>query len=279
MFASSLAVDADLIRLVHCCWNLDVEVFVVPRLYELQRYRSDLHHLGGVPLQPLLPARPRPWATRAKAVLDRVAAAAGLVALSPLLLVLAAGVRLSLGSPVLFRQTRVGRDGRHFEMLKFRTMRPPPEVAGEADASWAASIARTQTSGEPAPGESLARCTPFTRFLRRYSLDELPQLLNIIRGDMSWIGPRPERVHYVEVFEREVAGYADRHRVPVGLTGWAQVHGLRGETSLDDRVEWDNAYIDNWSPWLDLLILLRTIPAAVCSNRGPQRRARERSDP
>jgi exopolysaccharide biosynthesis polyprenyl glycosylphosphotransferase len=272
--AFSLADDERLVELVRQCWDLGVEVFVVPRLYELQPYRSDLHHLGRVPLQPLLPTRERPWAFQAKMVLDRVAAAAALVALAPLLLLVAAAVRLSIGSPVLFRQTRVGRHGRHFDMLKFRTMRPAPEFAGEADASWAASIVGAGSwsgAGRPTP-LAQPRCTAITSFLRRYSLDELPQLINILRGEMSWIGPRPERAHYVEIFEREVMGYADRQRMPVGLTGWAQIHGLRGETSLADRVEWDNAYIDNWSPWLDLSILCRTLPAVA---RSPNRAAGE----
>jgi len=171
----------------------------------------------------------------------------------------------------------MGAYERCFRIHKFRTMVVDAEERKPELAHMNMYVSTSDPRMFKVPGDP--RCTRVGRFLRRYSLDELPQLLNIIRGDMSWIGPRPERVHYVEVFEREVAGYADRHRVPVGLTGWAQVHGLRGETSLDDRVEWDNAYIDNWSPWLDLLILLRTIPAAVCSNRGPQRRARERSDP
>jgi hypothetical protein len=103
------------------------------------------------------------------------------------------------------------------------------------------------------------RCTPLGRFLRRYSLDELPQLLNVVRGDMSLVGPRPERVHYADEFQRHVYRYRDRARIKPGLTGWAQVHGLRGETSLADRVEWDNFYIENWSPRLDAKILALTV--------------------
>jgi exopolysaccharide biosynthesis polyprenyl glycosylphosphotransferase len=286
VIASPPADDEHLVEYVRRCWSRDLEVVLVPRLYALQAHRSDLYHLGSVPLQRLVRPRRRRWAMRAKLALDRLLAAGALVALAPLLLLIAAAVRLAAGSPVLFRQTRVGRGGRHFDMLKFRTMRLSPDVVGEADAAWAASVVPAATASAPVVATPLAerRCTAVTEFLRRYSLDELPQIINILRGEMSWIGPRPERVHYVEVFEREVMGYADRHRMHMGLTGWAQVHGLRGETSLHDRVEWDNAYIDNWSPWLDVEILCRTLPAAVrtpgCAYRERKKtRAAERRHP
>jgi lipopolysaccharide/colanic/teichoic acid biosynthesis glycosyltransferase len=118
--------------------------------------------------------------------------------------------------------------------------------------------------GAPAPAQPVEnRRTPVGSFLRRASLDELPQLLNVVRGDMSLVGPRPERTHYVRMFEGGIYRYGERHRVKSGVTGWAQVHGLRGNTSLEDRVEWDNWYIENWSPWLDFKILLRTFGAVV----------------
>jgi lipopolysaccharide/colanic/teichoic acid biosynthesis glycosyltransferase len=112
------------------------------------------------------------------------------------------------------------------------------------------------------------RRTPLGRFLRRYSLDELAQLWNVVRGDMALVGPRPERAHYADEFQDAVYRYRDRARIKPGLTGWAQVHGLRGETSLADRVEWDNFYIENWSPWLDLKILLMT---CACLVEQPER--------
>jgi lipopolysaccharide/colanic/teichoic acid biosynthesis glycosyltransferase len=111
------------------------------------------------------------------------------------------------------------------------------------------------------------RRTPLGALLRRTSLDELPQLWNVLRGDMSLVGPRPEQLLYVELFEQSIYRYPDRHRVKSGLTGWAQINGLRGDTSLSDRVEWDNFYIENWSPWLDLKILLKTVPALL-AGRG-----------
>jgi exopolysaccharide biosynthesis polyprenyl glycosylphosphotransferase len=251
--------DDRLVDLVRQCWALDLHVLVVPRLFELQRHRHDVHYLGRLPLQSLAPPPSRPWSLRAKDTLDRGVAAVAVVALSPLLITIAAAIRLTMGGPVLLGQVRVGRDGEPFEMLKFRTMQASPEGCGEADWAWAAASVGIHGQASLAT----PRCTRLGAFLRRTSLDELPQFLNIVRGDMSLIGPRPERVGYVRVFETSIRGYSDRHRMRTGLTGWAQVNGLRGDTSLRDRVEWDNDYIDNWSLWLDLRIACRTLPALL----------------
>ena len=171
---------------------------------------------------------------------------------APIFAVAAVGTLVSVGGPVFFRQPRVGRDGRRFEMLKFRSMRTVSEP-----------VILPDLPADTAPGgiEGDDRRTRFGAFLRRTSLDELPQLLNVVRGEMSLIGPRPERPDFVRLFERNVPRYGDRHRVKSGITGWAQVHGLRGKTSLSDRVEWDNFYIENWSLWLDVKILLMTVLA------------------
>jgi lipopolysaccharide/colanic/teichoic acid biosynthesis glycosyltransferase len=177
----------------------------------------------------------------------------------PMFLLLAAAVKLSSPGPVFFRQHRIGRDGREFDMLKFRTMSGSPERDGEADAGWLG------TGGHERVAAPADRRTRVGTFLRRYSLDEIPQLLNIVRGEMSLVGPRPERTAYVREFEQTIPGYAARHRVKCGLTGWAQVNGLRGQTSLDDRVEWDNYYVENWSLSLDVKILLLTVLEVVRS--------------
>jgi exopolysaccharide biosynthesis polyprenyl glycosylphosphotransferase len=179
--------------------------------------------------------------------LDVVGASAALALASPALALAALAVKLEDGGPVLYRQRRVGLHGREFELVKLRTMVVGAEREG---AGWAVN------EGDP-------RITRVGRLLRRLSVDELPQLWNIVRGDMSLIGPRPERVQYVERFEDAIYRYPDRHRVKSGLTGWAHVNGLRGETSLADRIEWDNFYIENWSFWLDLKILVKTIPAML----------------
>jgi lipopolysaccharide/colanic/teichoic acid biosynthesis glycosyltransferase len=164
-------------------------------------------------------------------------------------------VLISLGRPVLYRQARLGRDGRRFEMLKFRSMRPAPPDESTT----------MELPPDTAPGgvEGADRRTRVGAFLRRTSLDELPQILNVLKGDMSFVGPRPERPQFVAVFEQTVHRYGDRHRVKSGITGWAQVNGLRGKTSVADRAEWDNYYIDNWSLWLDFKIVLLTVAAVL----------------
>jgi lipopolysaccharide/colanic/teichoic acid biosynthesis glycosyltransferase len=173
--------------------------------------------------------------------------------LAPVLLGCALATWISLGRPILFRQRRVGRDGREFDMLKFRSLRPN---GNESENLF-------DLPDDTAPGgvEAGDRVTKVGAFLRNTSLDELPQLLNVFKGEMSIVGPRPERPEFVELFEPRVHRYYDRHRVKAGITGWAQVNGLRGQTSLSDRVEWDNYYIENASLWLDIKIIGRTILA------------------
>jgi exopolysaccharide biosynthesis polyprenyl glycosylphosphotransferase len=256
--------DYVLMSKVKKCQAMGVGVSLVPRLYEAINERTTLDHLGGLPLLTLHSVDPRGWQFALKHAFDRMMAAATLLVASPFLLIMALGVRLSSPGPILFRQKRVGRDGREFTMLKFRTMRGDPSSAGEADAEWARTIVHgapwVPDAAELAERtETVDRTTPFGRFMRDYSLDELPQLLNVFRGEMSLVGPRPERAAYVRNFETSVDRYADRHRVKSGLTGWAQVNGLRGKTSIADRVEWDNYYIQNWSLRLDLRIMVLTL--------------------
>jgi exopolysaccharide biosynthesis polyprenyl glycosylphosphotransferase len=249
IIAFSTAPNDVMLRLARRCEECGVAVALVPRLFEQVTDRVSVEHLGGLPLLVARPSDPRSWRFALKHALDRVMAAVGLILVSPLLLLAAAAVLVSTGRPILFRQPRVGRDGRLFEMLKFRSMRPPvdgPEVV--------------ELAPDTAPGgvEGDDRRTGVGALLRNTSIDELPQLFNVLRGEMSIIGPRPERPEFVELFEQQVYRYGDRHRVKSGITGWAQVHGLRGQTSLADRVEWDNYYIENWSLWLDFKILLLT---------------------
>lgn len=209
----------------------------------------------------LRPTNPRGWQFAVKHAFDRGFAFLVLLLLSPLMLACALTVRLSSPGPIFFRQRRIGRDGCEFTMLKFRTMRGDPSEDGEADAGWAAEI-----RGDDRPATTgFERTTPAGRIMRALSLDELPQLLNVLGGQMSIVGPRPERVGYVREFERVVRRYGDRHRVKSGMTGWAQVSGLRGQTSIADRVEWDNYYIQNWSLWLDLRIIAMTLVEVVRS--------------
>ncbi|MFE9661858.1 exopolysaccharide biosynthesis polyprenyl glycosylphosphotransferase [Streptomyces sp. NPDC005955] len=202
--------------------------------------------LAGFVCAPLPPGGARRVPVRKRA-LDMTVSGALLLAGSPVLAVCAALIRITDGPGVLFRQERIGRGGRPFTLLKFRTLRPAD--AREAATRW--SVADDSRVG--------ALC----RFLRRTSLDELPQLWNVFRGDMSLVGPRPERPYFVRQFSRTYEGYAERHRMPSGITGLAQVEGLRGDTSIEDRARFDNAYIDTWSLWQDVCILLRTAAVLV----------------
>jgi exopolysaccharide biosynthesis polyprenyl glycosylphosphotransferase len=270
LVAFSTAPNSVVLDMVRRCWRLGVSVMVVPRLYEVEGLRTRTEHLGALPLVTLSPSDPRGRQFQVKYAFDRLVAALALIAASPLLGLITLGLLITSGRPIFFRQRRVGRDGHVFEMLKFRTMSGRPEQSGEFDAQWAAMAIGEIEAGEHSADVNLVtgdRRTPMGHLLRRTSLDELPQLWNVLRGDMSLIGPRPERLHYVELFEQSIHRYPDRHRVKSGLTGWAQVNGLRGDTSLADRIEWDNFYIENWSPWLDLKILVKTIPALL-AGRG-----------
>ena len=243
--------------IVKRCDALGVSVSFIPRLFEKVPQRLTVEHVGGLPLLTARWARPNGWQFAAKYAFDRVAAAVALVLALPVLTVAAIAVCRSLGRPLLFRQVRVGRDGKPFEILKFRTMRDAGPSGGAPRAF--------ELPSDTAPGgvEGADRRTRVGAFLRSTSLDELPQLLNVVKGEMSLIGPRPERPEFVELFEESVRGYADRHRVKAGITGWAQVHGLRGKTSIADRAEWDNYYIENWSLWLDLRIAFMTVLAVL----------------
>jgi exopolysaccharide biosynthesis polyprenyl glycosylphosphotransferase len=236
--------NLDLVQMVRSCQALRVRTHLIARGADLG-IAPDAHQVDDVMGISLLhvppPALGRPGRLRVKRALD-VITAFGLLALSaPIFVTAAAMVRLSSPGPVFFRQRRIGGGGKSFDLLKFRSMR----VNADSDTTW--SVAHDH------------RITPVGRLLRKTSIDELPQLYNVLRGDMSLIGPRPERPHFVEQFGTDVPHYEDRHRAPVGITGWAQVNKLRGDTSITERVRMDNYYIEHWSPWLDLVIVLRTV--------------------
>ena len=258
--------DEELIPLVRRCGELGLQVSVVPRLFESVSDHVALDRLGTLPLLDLRPTHPKGSRFAIKHGLERVVAAVCLVIFGPLMLLIALGVKLGSPGPVLFRQGRVGRDGRPFDMLKFRTM--SVDESGEGGSSDVTESFELEEGVAPGGVEGVDRRTRLGRWLRRSSLDELPQLINVVRGEMSLgAGPRPERPEFVRAFEPEVDRYGDRHRVRAGITGAAQVRDLRGQTSISDRVEWDNYYIENWSLSQDLKILLSTLPAMF---RGPE---------
>lgn len=239
--------DVSLTRLLRRADSRDLTILVVPRLFEIGKRRWTRDHIGAIPvIRPrLLRMSGRAWL--AKRAFDVVLSGLALVALAPLMLIVAAAVRVEGGPGVIFRQTRVGRDGRLFEVMKFRSMKPADHR--EAAVNWS-------VAGDPRIGRVGA-------FIRRTSLDELPQLLNILKGDMTIVGPRPERPFFVQQFSATYPHYPYRHRVPVGLTGLAQVSGLRGDTAIDDRARFDNWYIENWSLWLDVKVMMRTLGEVV----------------
>ena len=237
----------------HICLALDqlahstADIKFVPDLMGLQLLNQSVEQVAGLPVINLRASPLTPDARTIKAIADRLFALTALVLISPLLALIAIGVKLSSPGPVLFRQKRHGLDGQVIEVWKFRSMRLHEEHAGQVTQA---------TRGD-------SRITPFGAFLRRTSLDELPQFINVLQGTMSVVGPRPHAVAHNHHYKVQVQHYMQRHRVKPGITGWAQVNGLRGETDTLDkmsaRVEYDLFYMQNWSPFLDMKIVVMTV--------------------
>jgi exopolysaccharide biosynthesis polyprenyl glycosylphosphotransferase len=238
--------DEDLVTVLRAARTLRVDVCVVPRLYEVGMAvpRASLDEIWGIPLIPLRRLGRSAVSLALKRTLDVVVAAALLIAAAPVLFVLAVAIRLRTGQTPLFRQQRVTGRGQTSSVVKLRTL------SGSADpnTSWGVSAHQTSALG---------------RWLRDTHLDELPQLWNVLRGDLSLVGPRPERPYFADQFGHEILRYSDRTRMQAGMTGWAQVHGLNGDTSIVERARFDNQYIEYWSPWLDVVILARTLAALI----------------
>jgi Undecaprenyl-phosphate glucose phosphotransferase len=218
------------------------DVRVIPDLLQYITFRAGVEDMDGLPVVHLTQVPLTGWMSLVKRTLDLLLSGLALVALSPVYAVIALAIRLSDGGPVLYRQRRMGLDGRPFDILKFRSMVVDAERG--SGPTWAS------------PDDE--RRTPVGALLRRSSLDELPQLWNVLRGEMSLVGPRPERPEFVREFKEKFPQYMLRHRVRAGITGWAQVHGWRGNTSLSKRIEYDLYYIENWSLALDFRILWMT---------------------
>ena len=235
--------ENQLLRAVRAPGLRNTDLWMVPRLREFPGSIGSPDHIGAIPVVPLRrPTLSGPkWAV--KRTSDVLFASIALLLLSPIMLICAVGTFLEGGKGIIFRQQRIGRYGKPFNLMKFRSMRPADDT--ESQTNW-------NIGHDPRVG-------PFGRFMRRTSLDELPQLWNILRGDMTVVGPRPERPYFVDRFSVDYPEYAMRHRVPVGLTGLAQVSGLRGDTPISDRARFDNYYIENWSLWLDVKVVLRTV--------------------
>jgi len=229
-----------------------IAIHLVPDVFSLVPARGGIEEFETIPFIHLRESRLYGWNRVVKRVFDVAFGALALVVAAPLMLAITIALKLTTPGPVLYRQERMGVDGRRFRMLKFRTMR----VDAEADTGpvWA-------REGDP-------RRTTLGVFLRRTSLDELPQLFNVLHGEMSLVGPRPERPSFVEDFRRRVPGYMLRHKMKAGITGWAQIKGWRGNTSIEKRIEYDLYYIERWSLTFDLKILLLTLWDAFRINRN-----------
>jgi exopolysaccharide biosynthesis polyprenyl glycosylphosphotransferase len=251
--AFSHTADGKVLPVLRQCAAQGIGVSLVPRLFDLINTRCAYEPVGGLPVATLRSTNPLGPTFALKHAIDRVVAVVLVIVLAPLLGVIALLVALSSPGPALFRQRRIGRDSHPFDVLKFRTMTVEEPVSGFVPGAGLA----------PGGVEGVDRRTRVGRWLRKTSLDELPQLFNVARGEMSLVGPRPERPEYVETFAADFGRYADRHRVKAGITGLSQVHGLRGRSSIVDRLELDNYYIENWSLWLDLKILLMTVLAVM----------------
>ena len=237
----------EMVRIIRDAQSQGVAVWIVPRFFELGRAGGADELLWGVPLMRLSPPAPQQPQWQFKRVVDVVLAGAAMIVAAPVAALCGLAVLVESGRPILHRQRRVSLDGREFTILKFRTMRPVDST-----------VESTEWGADP------LRITRVGGWLRDKSLDELPQLYNVLKGDMSLVGPRPERPHFVDRFGEEHRHYKDRHRVPAGLTGWAQIHGLRGDdTPMEDRIVFDNNYIDSWSLSEDVRIMARTVKTFI----------------
>ena len=243
IFALPRAQSAELDRLLSQVHEETIDIRVIPDLNEYIRLGCQIEDFDGIPMVSVNDSPLDGWGSSLKRLTDITLSALGLLILSPLLILIGIAVKLSSPGPVFYRQERMGLDGETFGMLKFRSMRVDAEK--ESGPVWARS------------GDD--RRTWLGSFLRSTSIDELPQLWNVFKGDMSLVGPRPERPFFVDKFRTEIPGYMLRHKVKAGITGWAQVNGWRGDTSLTRRIECDLYYIRHWSYWLDWKILCLTL--------------------
>jgi exopolysaccharide biosynthesis polyprenyl glycosylphosphotransferase len=236
------ATHQDILMLLSECDRGQVTVKVFPDVFQIMASPVGIGDLGGLPLVTVRDIALRGWRRLAKRLMDIAGATIGLVVMSPLMMLVAVLIKLDSRGPVFYVQDRMGLDARPFSILKFRSMRENAELDGPG---WT-------VEGDP-------RITRLGHIIRRINVDELPQLINVLLGQMSLVGPRPERPVYVNQFRRSIPRYMDRHWEKAGLTGWAQVNGLRGDTSIAERTKYDLWYIENWSLLLDFKILVRTV--------------------
>lgn len=246
IIADSTLSHLRIMEITALCDRANVSIKVFPDVFQILVSEAAIGDLNGMPMVSVRDAALQGWNAAVKRAMDILLSGLVLVLLSPLMLLTATLIKLtSPHGPIFYFQERVGLDGKRIWVIKFRSMRPDAEA--QSGPVWA-------VKGDP-------RTTPIGRFLRRFSIDELPQFVNVVLGDMSIVGPRPERPIFVEQFSQQIQRYPERHREKAGLTGWAQVNGLRGNTSIEERTAYDLWYVENWTPWLDIKIMLRTVVA------------------
>jgi exopolysaccharide biosynthesis polyprenyl glycosylphosphotransferase len=231
----------EVMGVISYCERGRVSIKVFPDFFQFIASEADIDDLGGLPLLSIRDYAMRGYQLIFKRIMDLFGALIGLILLSPFMLFTALAIKLESPGPVFFIQERMGLDGKPFLMIKFRSMRQDAEKDGPG---WT-------TKDDP-------RRTKLGTLMRKLEMDELPQFINVLLGEMSLIGPRPEQTYYVNLFRENVPGYMERHREKAGMTGWAQVNGLRGDTSILERTKYDIWYTENWSILLDVKILLRT---------------------
>jgi exopolysaccharide biosynthesis polyprenyl glycosylphosphotransferase len=242
----------ELLDLISACESERAIVRIFPDLFHIVASELTISDLDGLPLLTVRDVALRGWKLTVKRAMDLLFSGVGLVLLSPFLMFMALLIRLESKGPIFYTQVRVGLDGKPFHMIKFRSMRVDAEE--NTGPVWA-------TENDP-------RKTKLGTLLRKTSIDELPQLINVLLGDMSIVGPRPERPVFVEQFRNVVPRYMDRHHEKSGITGWAQVNGLRGDTSIIERTKYDLYYIENWSLLFDIKIIVRTVINAIRGDRN-----------
>jgi Undecaprenyl-phosphate glucose phosphotransferase len=244
------ATHQELVGIVSQCEREKVSIRVFPDVFQIMASEVTISDLGGLPLLTIRDVALRGWKLTLKRIVDVGFSGLFLLIFSPVMMMTALAIRLDSPGPVFFVQERMGLDARPFRMLKFRSMRSDAEAMG----TWT-------TKDDP-------RRTRVGTLIRKYSIDELPQFINVLMGDMSVVGPRPEQPAYVEQFQSSIPRYMERHREKAGVTGWAQVNGLRGDTSISERTKYDLWYTENWSLWLDFKIILRTAFQAVADKNA-----------
>ena len=243
--------DEELVELISLGHHEGVSIKVFPGLFDIMATGVSIDDLGGLPLLNIRDVALRGWKLSFKRVMDIVGGAVILILTSPLLLLVAILIKLDSPGPTFYIQERMGLDSKPFPMIKFRSMRKDAEAKG----------VRWTVKDDP-------RRTRLGAFMRKYSLDEFPQFINVLLGDMSLVGPRPEQPAFVDRFRRQIPRYMERHHEKSGVTGWAQVNGLRGDTSITERTKYDLWYIENWSVWLDIKIIIRTVFGGFIDRSG-----------